>query len=163
MAEIEPVDDPHAGFASLLPVQAAGVWLQSALPRHRHRQQQGGDALASAQTAMPQKQVWHLLGQRGGDRCDVVRLLTQQQQLAAITPAVKGLGHDPICAELVLRQPAHQLLDWQIGWQPIELMGATHQLQDLGRSGRPLGGVTNMAALSSAMACSSGTPSWKSP
>ena len=25
MAEIEPVDDPHAGFASLLPVQAAGV------------------------------------------------------------------------------------------------------------------------------------------
>jgi hypothetical protein len=30
-------------------------------------------ALACAQAAMQQKQVWHLLGQRAGDRCDVVR------------------------------------------------------------------------------------------
>jgi len=30
-------------------------------------------ALACAQAAMQQKQVWHLLGQRASDRCDVDR------------------------------------------------------------------------------------------
>jgi hypothetical protein len=44
-------------------------------------------------------------------------------------------------------QAAYQLLDRQIGWQPLGLMGAAHQLQDLGRSGRPLGAVANGAAL----------------
>ncbi|WP_072061637.1 hypothetical protein [Synechococcus sp. GFB01] len=108
MAEIDPVDDPHAGFASLLPMQAAGVLLQRALPGHGHRQQQGverrvieafahqppggqhdagclrgqllqrgqsGAALACAQAAMQEKQLRHLLSQRAGDRCDVVRAL----------------------------------------------------------------------------------------
>ena len=111
MAEVEPVDDAHAGLTALLPVQPAGVLLQRAFPGHGHRQQQGverrvieafphqspggqhdagclrrqllqrgqgGAALACAQAAMQQKQIWHLLGQRAGDRCDVVRPLTQQ-------------------------------------------------------------------------------------
>jgi hypothetical protein len=59
---------------------------QSPFPHElRHRMA----ALACAQAAMQQKQVWHLLGQRAGDRCDVVRRLAQLQQLATITPASK--------------------------------------------------------------------------
>ena len=40
MTRIHEIDDPYVGLASVLPVQASGVLLQSALPGHRHGQHQ---------------------------------------------------------------------------------------------------------------------------
>jgi hypothetical protein len=45
---------------------------------------------------MQPKQVCYLLGQRTGNRGDVIGALTEQQQLAAITPAGESLLHDPL-------------------------------------------------------------------
>ena len=40
VARVYEIDNPNVGLVGMLPVQAASVLLQSAFPRHRHRQYQ---------------------------------------------------------------------------------------------------------------------------
>ena len=100
MACIDEVDDPHIGFAGVLPVQPARVLLQGALPRHWHGQHQG----------VQRRMVESFADQFSGGQKDARRIGWQRVQF---------VDED---GSLLLRHPPmqHQRRPCQCGQGPVD-------------------------------------------